>query len=668
MGIGAALSLISSIIHDYGERVHQLAEARDAIDRVERSTLAVMPGERKLLDELDDKLHRAREILPQLGNRSADGGKGRMEQLREVRALFDDFSWELLGDVRATAEAKAAEIEQTLRQQEEARTAEDERIRQHTANLQQWKTNLNTLRIELARARSEWVPLVEEERQLLQLESRIGRIERALADRNYDDLAAGATEVAAQMADQPTRVAGIRRHIEERRPYVRQADLLILRAPDDKEQSFTYTVLLRTPSQGRSHGINIQGESTVIKPDRAFMQSLFGKVTDAVNHGVARSHQRRTAGAAAEAPAPPAATPAPAAAASAAAAVAGAPAGAVAAALGPVDAAAVPDLTGPAGPPTVMNAEERALRYLFYDRAKGTPPLECKVEDLLRHVGDLMYRLFIPDEMQRYLRETPCSLTLTTNDLELPWELMMMGDEFLCLNRPVARLPMGTSFPRRAETVERAKRRFLLIYADPDRNLANAAREIDHIKATLEKDWKDDIEVEVFRLEDASTERLNGVLRHDRYDVIHYAGHAAFNPRRPELSGLLLEQREVFFAQKIRRLLRGGPLVFLNACESGTTANEKAPQQVSFELSGPAEGLASAFIYGGARGCVGSVWPVYDDGAAAFAAGFYHRLLKGEMIGEALRLARIESRKQMDDQVTWAAFVLYGDPTFRLVE
>ena len=36
------------------------------------------------------------------------------------------------------------------------------------------------------------------------------------------------------------------------------------------------------------------------------------------------------------------------------------------------------------------------------------------------------------------------------------------------------------------------------------------------------------------------------------------------------------------------------------------------------------------------------------------------------MIGEAMRLARIEIKKK--DPITWAAFVLYGDPTFRLVE
>ena len=81
----------------------------------------------------------------------------------------------------------------------------------------------------------------------------------------------------------------------------------------------------------------------------------------------------------------------------------------------------------------------------------------------------------------------------------------------------------------------------------------------------------------------------------------------------------------------------------------------------------PAEGLASAFIYGGARGCIGALWPVYDRPAAQFAVQFYSRVLEGHMIGEAMRLARRQIRQEYPNQITWAAYMLYGDPTYRLV-
>jgi CHAT domain-containing protein len=292
------------------------------------------------------------------------------------------------------------------------------------------------------------------------------------------------------------------------------------------------------------------------------------------------------------------------------------------------------------------------------------------VNEMARDVGDLMYRLFMPEQMQSYLGDTPCSVTITTNDLALPWELMWHRDQFLCLDRPVARMPMGQAFPRVPAQPVRAgeKLRFLLVYADPRGNLPAAGREVARIEEGLKEVWADQIQIDVLRREAAEGRKLNDVLRAGTYDVIHYAGHAAFDEEEPDLSGLLLHGEEVFFAQKIRRLLEGRPLVFLNACQSGRTANEERPQEVEGYLQKPAEGLASSFIYGGALGCIGALWPIYDRPAAEFAIAFYNRVLEGYMIGEAMRLARVRIKEAYPAQITWAAFVLYGDPTFRLVD
>jgi CHAT domain-containing protein len=80
------------------------------------------------------------------------------------------------------------------------------------------------------------------------------------------------------------------------------------------------------------------------------------------------------------------------------------------------------------------------------------------------------------------------------------------------------------------------------------------------------------------------------------------------------------------------------------------------------------EGLAAAFVYGGALGCIGSLWPVHDAPAHDLAIHFYKHVLRGEMIGEALRQARkaVKSKPEYARDITWASFVLYGDPTFRL--
>jgi CHAT domain-containing protein len=301
----------------------------------------------------------------------------------------------------------------------------------------------------------------------------------------------------------------------------------------------------------------------------------------------------------------------------------------------------------------------------------GIAPVD--MQQHLRRIGELLYRLFVPESMHRVLRRhrgrQASSLVLTTNDLELPWEVLHDGDEFLCLTRPVGRMVMGRAMPREKRFRQpNPKLRFLIVYADPDKNLPGAESEIEIIEKELRSRWKDRIEIDVWKRPDEVTgEQFNDALIEGRYDVIHYAGHASFREDDPELSGLLLTNGEMLYAQKLWRLLSGHPLAFLNACESGRAANEQETPVTSY-MGKPAEGIASALLDGGAIACVGALWPVYDDAAAEFAVSFYDYLLRGHLVGEALRRARVDSKERHPEAVTWASFALYGDPTSRLAE
>ena len=91
-------------------------------------------------------------------------------------------------------------------------------------------------------------------------------------------------------------------------------------------------------------------------------------------------------------------------------------------------------------------------------------------------------------------------------------------------------------------------------------------------------------------------------------------------------------------------------------------------------LHDPREGLASAFVYSGALGCVGALWPVDDAVAASFAIAFYREVLDGQRLGDAMLAARQSTARAERERAgagrapdpTWAAFVLYGDPLFTL--
>lgn len=311
-----------------------------------------------------------------------------------------------------------------------------------------------------------------------------------------------------------------------------------------------------------------------------------------------------------------------------------------------------------------VNAGRRARDL----RPRTGPAPQADPEAVLRAAGEMTYRLLVPDVIDRLLTEPSqqCTLTITTNHLTVPWELMHDGHEFLCLRRPLARMPMDWAFPRQVRGpagTGNDRLRFLLVHADPHGTIPRAREEVETIGRRLGERWREHIDVTTLIGEEATGAALNKALRSGRWDVVHFAGHAEFNDERPALSGLLLHDGELFFAQKVQRLLEGQPLVFLNACRTGTSDDD--PGETSY-LAQPAEGLAASFVYGGAPGCVGSLWPVFDTPAAEFAVAFYNEILCGQLVGEALRSARLQIREAFPGEITWASYVLYGDPAIQI--
>jgi hypothetical protein len=585
-----------------------LLDIQKRLEALERAGV-VVEGEKLLLPSLQSQLEKASTILsdlekPQLTETTSAHLKGIQHSLMTME-------WELAEQVHSDLCQKDQERQRKLGEYEDQAAV--------------WRTHARNLGELIERARRAKAPIVLEENEVIRIQGLFEQAERGLRTQHLGLLEDSLGQLLSDPGAPERLASQIDNKVKSTGHFARQADLLLLRSPL-VEGRYQYDVLLRTPSEPGSHGINIQDSSTVVEQDHDLMKKTVEDVTGQINAGLAREFATRKSGEAG------------------------------ASSVGSVAATA--------------DASVRHLIPIGRD-TEVIPPKNAN--EIARELGDLMYRLFMPEQMQRYLVETPCSLTITTNDLELPWELMWCDwseHKFLCLDRPVARMPMGRAFPRRQTPVVRSrenKLKFLLIYADPDENLPEAGKEIERIKEGLELGWKNKIVIDVLQRDEAKGQRLNDILRNGTHDLIHYAGHGAFKEKEPDLSGLLLHKREVFFAQKVRRLLGGRPLVYLNTCESGRTANEKEPQKVGRFLQQPAEGLASSFIYGGALGCIGALWPVYDRPAADFAVEFYNLVLEGHMIGEAMRVARSKIRDKYPNQITWASFVLYGDPTYRLV-
>ena len=98
------------------------------------------------------------------------------------------------------------------------------------------------------------------------------------------------------------------------------------------------------------------------------------------------------------------------------------------------------------------------------------------------------------------------------------------------------------------------------------------------------------------------------------------------------------------------------PLVVLSACNTGTGTLNHGEGVMS---------ISRAFILGGVRSVLKTLWDINDDASAVIISGFYFYLSKGMDKGEALRLAKLDYLKKSPPVYTnpyyWAAYQLIGD-------
>jgi CHAT domain-containing protein len=140
--------------------------------------------------------------------------------------------------------------------------------------------------------------------------------------------------------------------------------------------------------------------------------------------------------------------------------------------------------------------------------------------------------------------------------------------------------------------------------------------------------------------------------------VFHFAGHAVVNNLAPELSSLMFAGEE---GDDARLYLYEVPLhkarlklVVLSACD---TSSSNAGPSGTLNLS-------RAFLAGGARAVVGTLWAMPDTEAADFSMRLHHALTRGESVQKAMRSAQLEMKSRAKDgSMNWAGFCLWkGNP------
>lgn len=266
----------------------------------------------------------------------------------------------------------------------------------------------------------------------------------------------------------------------------------------------------------------------------------------------------------------------------------------------------------------------------------------------------------IPESLQRQLSRHSSHHLMVLHDRlasRLPWEYILRAN---ALNEGVSRKFIADT--RSAVSWNQPWRpgeelKVLLIVPSYERGpfppLPGAWVEAQALQSLFE--GVEGVRLELLEGEGATRPAVRAALQTGRFNLVHFAGHAVFDPTDPVQSGLICADGAPLTATDLDDLLYVPELIFANAADSARLAG--TPK------AGTA-GVAEAFLAAGAPNFIGITGIVSDSDAVAFAKAFYAEFLDGYPVGRALTMAR----KSLLARNSWGGFFYahYGNASFGL--
>lgn len=268
----------------------------------------------------------------------------------------------------------------------------------------------------------------------------------------------------------------------------------------------------------------------------------------------------------------------------------------------------------------------------------------------LRARGAELYEAALSERARRRLGDTELlHLRLHVDDalVQVPWEVAFDGTSFLGVRFAVGRLVAALSDdpPRRKVPTDG----HLLVVSNPTGDLPAATREGRAVAALL-----DGAGVGEVRHLDGRRGRdeLRAALAGCR--LLHFAGHIEAAPG--DAGGFVLGDGVLDVAAVTAAFGEGAPgLVFANGCRAQASRGWEASAR-------GVGGLASALLMRGVEHYLAPAWDIPDDDGLFFALRFYEAVVRGEPFGEAARRARESLMSGGHGPLSFASYVLYGDP------
>lgn len=313
----------------------------------------------------------------------------------------------------------------------------------------------------------------------------------------------------------------------------------------------------------------------------------------------------------------------------------------------------------PASRNRVLNTFGDCLSVLGLTRGESAKTKSADFEEEAvppEELGRMIFKYMFPPNCSEKLKNIESEFVrISTDDVEIPWELLHDGEEFFSLKNAVGRtVEAKTTIPDR-ERPDLSRTRILLV-GNPTCDLEGAEEEVDILADMFES--MNGVEFDMLKREEATSENLIfDHLKKKFYDIIHYAGHTKFKEAKPEESMIRLKDG-VVTAQYMLNVLDPPPrLVLMNSCTSSASSEIEY-----WEREGKMTGLASSFLSSGVDHYIGTLWSVLDKISHDLSRNFYRELFNGNPIGVSLKKAKERTVEKHEDYFSPSSFILYGDP------
>ena len=257
------------------------------------------------------------------------------------------------------------------------------------------------------------------------------------------------------------------------------------------------------------------------------------------------------------------------------------------------------------------------------------------------------------------------SIQFVSDEPYVPWEIMLVDDqrrgpgtepEILSVRHAVGRWIADESCQIRANISAQQ----MAIFASDYKNVPQISTKLDWAEQEaqgLEKLYKNKPKAVRYKLQQAEVLHF---LKHGKAQVVHFSCHGKMDQQAPSHSALLLEDDFTNFMPAVVKspdIQRGigaqHPLVFLNACQVGG-----AGVTLSFVTGWP-----QAFLAMGASAVIAPLWSIGDQCARDIAMNFYRYVISNSPVSIGAALQHIRNEFKKNRQMTYLAYLLYGDPT-----